>query len=687
MASISGSDGRTIINPDDPGYKKPPVLASGPLAWLKDNLFASVTDTILTVISAAILVSLIVTFFNWSISQANWYVISRNLELFMLGPLQADPGGVLRVQILSVIVVTLTGLSIAAWSRLGRSVFIGLGLLVAALLLIPPVISATTPLPNTYLSAGSSEIVAGTQAETPGEQIGFIAREGETVSVNLATAYSTSDTDLRAFAGFTDSPARNVVNASQNREEAIEEAAQIEAALEDPDLTDNERSDLEADLVDLQEIIAVPVIELYDVNTEAVTVTLLNGAGEVLNSTVLEPGSPPLEVEIDTDGWYILQKRVQGDSIALLETTGIYPHNDRQVIREVLDENGEPALTLAGTPRTETIDQYVRFTDAYVTELSPPETDGETVPLLAIAQNQYQGVRPVSDYSAMFFGPFLGQLARGLVPLIGIFIMGYIIAQGIDRLANSEDPRKRPTMRIVRWIWPAMPIIIFLIVAPTDVTRWGGLFLTFMLTAVGIVASFPIGVLLALGRRTEGLPVVQKACVLYIEFIRGVPLITLLFLFSLALPLVSPQLSTVPGVVRAMVAITLFSAAYLAENVRGGLQSVPPGQVEAAKALGLSTPQVTLFITLPQALRAVIPALVGQFISLFKDTSLVAIVGLTDLTNIALTVVARAEFADLRRETFMFISIIYFIFSYAMSYVSRRIEASGSGALRTQEAA
>jgi general L-amino acid transport system permease protein len=206
--------------------------------------------------------------------------------------------------------------------------------------------------------------------------------------------------------------------------------------------------------------------------------------------------------------------------------------------------------------------------------------------------------------------------------------------------------------------------------------------LTLMLTAVGIVAAFPIGVSLALGRRSS-LPVVSTVCTLYIELVRGVPLITVLFMSMLLVPFVAPQLGgpdTAPY--RAMVAVTLFSAAYLAENVRGGLQSLPPGQEEAAKALGLAGWQVMLFITLPQALRAVIPALVGQFISLFKDTSLVAIVGLVDLTGVTRNVSAQTEFQGLVRETYVFIALIYFTFSFVMSRVSRRIEASGSGAAR-----
>jgi general L-amino acid transport system permease protein len=161
--------------------------------------------------------------------------------------------------------------------------------------------------------------------------------------------------------------------------------------------------------------------------------------------------------------------------------------------------------------------------------------------------------------------------------------------------------------------------------------------------------------------------------------VRGVPLITVLFIARLLVPLVDPSLAEFPNVFRAMVGITLFSAAYLAENVRGGLQAVAPGQIEAAKALGLHNYQITLHITLPQALRAVIPALVGQFISLFKDTSLVAIIGLRDLLGIADSTLAQTEFLGLRREVFVFIIVIYFTVSYTMAVISRRIEASGSG--------
>jgi general L-amino acid transport system permease protein len=204
---------------------------------------------------------------------------------------------------------------------------------------------------------------------------------------------------------------------------------------------------------------------------------------------------------------------------------------------------------------------------------------------------------------------------------------------------------------------------------------WGGLLLTFVLAVVSIVASFPLGVLLALGRRSS-LPVIRMFSTLYIELIRGVPLVTILFMAQIMLPLFLPEGMRVDKVMRAMAGFTLFTAAYIAECVRGGLAAVPMGQYEAAKAVGLSGPQVMVLIVLPQALRAVIPPIVGQFIALFKDTSLVAIVGLIDLLNIAKSVVAQPEFMGLKREVYFFVAVIYFVFSYAMSYASRRLEVA-----------
>jgi general L-amino acid transport system permease protein len=235
---------------------------------------------------------------------------------------------------------------------------------------------------------------------------------------------------------------------------------------------------------------------------------------------------------------------------------------------------------------------------------------------------------------------------------------------------------------LIAWflLYPAVIMIIRGFGGALPVVRtnlWGGLMLTLLLSVSGIVLSFPLGVLLALGRRSD-LPVVKWFCIAYIELIRGVPLVTVLYMGSLLLPLFLPGGENIDQFLRAMVAVTLFSAAYLAENVRGGLQSIPKGQTEAARALGLNTVQTTLLITLPQALRAVIPVLVGQFIGLFKDTSLVVIVGLADLLGAAQTVVGQPQWlgtpGGVWRETFLFIALVYWLFSFTMSRASRRIE-------------
>ncbi|MEA4907044.1 MAG: amino acid ABC transporter permease [Anaerolineaceae bacterium] len=204
---------------------------------------------------------------------------------------------------------------------------------------------------------------------------------------------------------------------------------------------------------------------------------------------------------------------------------------------------------------------------------------------------------------------------------------------------------------------------------------WGGLLLTFLLTIVGILFSFPIGLLLALGRRSE-LPVVRWFSVAYIEVIRGVPLITILFMASTMVPLFLPLGVTIDRVLRAMVGIVIFSSAYLAENVRGGLQAIPRGQYEAAHAIGLSSVQTMTLIILPQALRLVIPVLVGQFIALFKDTSLVATIGLLDLLGIARSILANPRYISYQHEVLVFITLIYWGISFLMSLFSQRLEAA-----------
>ena len=203
---------------------------------------------------------------------------------------------------------------------------------------------------------------------------------------------------------------------------------------------------------------------------------------------------------------------------------------------------------------------------------------------------------------------------------------------------------------------------------------WGGLMLNILLAAGGITASLPIGIMLALGRRSN-LPVVKMLCIGFIEFFRGVPLITLLFMSQTLVPLAFPRDFPLDEVQRAGIVITMFSAAYMAENIRGGLQALHRGQTEAARALGLPPWNTTTFITLPQALRNVVPAIVGQYISLYKDTTLVFIIGMLDILHMGSSFIgSNREFLPHSRELFLFIALVFWVFNYGMSYVSRRVE-------------
>jgi general L-amino acid transport system permease protein len=206
-----------------------------------------------------------------------------------------------------------------------------------------------------------------------------------------------------------------------------------------------------------------------------------------------------------------------------------------------------------------------------------------------------------------------------------------------------------------------------------SMTDWGGLLLTILLSIVSIALSFPFGVALALGRRSS-LPVVRVLATAFIEIVRAVPLITLLFMAALLFPLLLPEGLRVDNIIRAMGGLTLFSAAYVAENVRGGLQAIPAGQIEAAQAIGLRSWQTNLFIVLPQALRITIPANVGLFISLLKDTTLVAIVGLLELLGIGRAVLAQPEWLGTSFEVYVFVGAVFFVLCYTLSQASYRLE-------------
>jgi general L-amino acid transport system permease protein len=280
-----------------------------------------------------------------------------------------------------------------------------------------------------------------------------------------------------------------------------------------------------------------------------------------------------------------------------------------------------------------------------------------------------------------------GQALLGVLALVsnmGLNVAGGLLVNAaVVWLAFAVGVRRPVRTRLLGLAWLASVPILFLLMQgfgvplfPTVATHlWGGLLLTFLLSVGGIALSFPFGVLLALGRRSD-LPLVRVLSTAYIEVIRGVPLITLLFMAAIMLPLFLPGGLRIEHVFRALAGITLFSAAYVAENVRGGLQAIPSGQIEAANAIGLNAFQRNLYVVLPQALRTVIPANVGLFISLLKDTTLVAIAGtgLLELLGIGRRVVAQPSWIGAEVEVYAFISVLFFFMCYVMSQASYRLE-------------
>ena len=262
----------------------------------------------------------------------------------------------------------------------------------------------------------------------------------------------------------------------------------------------------------------------------------------------------------------------------------------------------------------------------------------------------------------------------------------YVLA--LAGLVPLMIPRAPGKLWLSIYLLAAFPLVGFVLVhggilGLSDVATelWGGLFLTLVVASVGIAASFPIGILLALGRRSE-LPIVRWVSIGFIEFVRGVPLVTVLFMASVMLPLFLPPEVTFDKLLRALIGVALFSAAYLAEVIRGGLQAIPRGQFEAADALGLSYTQKMGLIVLPQALKLVIPGIVNSFISLFKDTSLVLIIGLFDLLGIVQQSISADPkwFSPQTPATgYFFAGVIFWVFCFGMSRYSAFLERRLTG--------
>ncbi len=292
----------------------------------------------------------------------------------------------------------------------------------------------------------------------------------------------------------------------------------------------------------------------------------------------------------------------------------------------------------------------------------------------------------VAAIASLFIDSAIFGIGGYSLTIIGFVAVLAAVVSGLAGLAGLYRTPGRPGQRAVGSVWMLLGgiIVVLLILSvnfglePVETQLWGGLLVTLVVALVGIASSMPIGIILALGRRSM-LPVIKFCSIVFIEFVRGVPLITVLFMASVMLPVFLPTGVNFDKLLRALIGVALFSSAYMAEVVRGGLQAIPKGQYEAAAAMGLGYWQMMRLIILPQALKIVIPGIVNSFIALFKDTSLVLIIGLFDLLGIVQRNFTDPDWASSKTPAtgYVFAAAVFWAFCFGMSrysiYTERRL--------------
>lgn len=606
-----------VAPPEPPPSRRPPITVTGPIGWLRANLFSSPLNSLATLITGALVVWFLWSLLSWSVRSAQWAVVYNNLRLLSAGIY--DKQEIWRLQLVTAMLVFLTGLGLGLWGRIVRSVFV-IVLFTLAVVLIVPLIGAQIPEPSIYILIEPQK--------TP-QNVLFVGVKGDVVTVTLDPLTDTDDIDS-ARIGY------------------IEQRSRTEWSTQ-------ARSVVTGDL-DLSHYNLNLSVRILDRRARAI----VDSGGSAIRSEFLgDPEGGSIRFTLPADGWYVIEiirdddvnEQNQGYAWLKLDGVEIFSGQEDQTARRV-----------------------ERFG-------APPDVEN----LLEVEEKafRFEGARTFGEFVSVQLSPLFARIDLPLFAGMLLFFNGWVIGT----LGKKERTVRRAA--IIGWVL-ALPVSWVILqgfagsrtLPPITPEKWGGLLLTMVLTIVGITASFPLGVALALGRRSS-LPAIKWTCTLLIETIRGVPLITILFMAKLIVPFFWSALSNLDLTLRMMIGLTLFSAAYLAENVRGGLQIVPQGQLEAARALGLNPFLTTTFIVLPQALRAVIPAIVGQFISLFKDTSLVALLGLFELVGIVDTIVSgQPVYRPFQREAYIFVAIVYFVISYVMSDISRRLETSGAGSVR-----
>lgn len=604
-----------------PPPRHPPTRDSGLIGWMRSNLFGNRVDTISTLITLAFVLFFANMFLDWAIFQAQWEIVFLNLRPLGAGP-EYPPSEVARLEIVMYMLFFLALLSVGYWGRIRTTIFVVLAFIALATVIVPILTRPVEEPPIYYYVDGDYKI----------RQVNFIADKGQQITFSLDPLTEKSDFNVTHLQGYIGNeklpgPAWDAFN-------------------ETAGLVNRDQLDPTA----------------YDLN---LAIQIWDRHGQVIEQSEFTTDTVSFEWEAPAEDWYTVtvirneeNSGTQGAAFLKIEDLAVF-YSTRTEIRKRLDRFGEP-----------------------------PQLDCEGC---AIATNRtdlrYNGERTLAQFFSLQLAPYFTEIRMFYFISLAVGLVGY----GLGQIAKNQMPDKTAT-RLILGAWlVSLPIYLVIVTGinnsttlpPIDTRDLGGIFLTVLLSAVAIVASFPIGIVLALGRQSD-LPLVSFLCTLFIEVVRGVPLITLLFMGYLILPFVVDGMETVDLVIRLAIVLTLFTAAYLAETIRGGLQIIPKGQTEAARALGLSELYITGFIVLPQAIRAVIPAIMGQFVSLLKDTSLITLVGVFELTGAMRRLLADTQtgYTLFQREGYLYIGIVYFILCYVLAEVSRHLETTGSGAAR-----
>jgi len=656
-----------IILPDDQ-EAAPEVQKLHPVRWARENLFSTPFNTILTLL----VVLIIVLFFRAMIGfilgeDRRWESVWTNLRLYFTQAYPEDQ--YVRVWVSLGIVLSLAGLSLAAWGVGGRTavhvVAKGIrnaALFVTFLLLLFP--SVPIMALGVAISLGLISFLAQRWFETNRREMAIhsLAVRATMLAIVLALVWIIPFGQYTFVSGVGVGYAPGHIALSTKLPLTIMGMVLVVAYFIGASLVG--RLEGNARFGGLGAVTLMVALVLYALNVS-----------DNLNELPYLAAFGLLAGSVVWFGKGIRERLMRG--VLVLGWFLVLPFNLLIVLRDpdwnTANEGGgfdfltgQDTLTMLG---------FILLGSAVIALLSNPRLGegGRLAAGLLLVFSLVIWVMPHEMFGITLPGWLFLIRVRIMFVLLGLFAIGARTFAAGDR---------RALLRYLA-LWVGLVLVLFYFLAAINTPSslqiqaksfLGGLSLTFVLALTSILLSFPIGLLMALGR-TSSMPIFRIISTVYIETVRGIPFITVLIFFDLILVLFLPHGLEMESVTLAILAGTLFSGAYLAENVRGGLQAIEKGQYEAARAMGLSTLQLTVFIVLPQALRAVIPALVGQTIAIFKDTSLVAIIGLFDFLYIANAVIpAQADFLGSKRENLMFIALGYWIFTFSFSRASLRIE-------------